>query len=91
MKDAIIALAEALRLARLELDCHRDPKCRASPEWTLKRLDHLLNDPTVAAALAALFPEIESPPLIPTGDRSKESDVGPSPSRSGSLTDEPSV
>ena len=65
MKDALIALAEALRLARLELDCHKDPECRASPEWTIKRLDFLLNDPAITTALGSLFPEIESPPLTP--------------------------
>jgi hypothetical protein len=68
MKDAIIAVGEALRLARLELECYRNPSCRASPEWTLKRLDRLLNDPKVSAAVAAVFPEIESPPLIPSED-----------------------
>jgi hypothetical protein len=66
MKDSIIVIAEALRLARIELECYRNPDCRASAEWTLKRLDILLNDQAVTAALAVLVPEMESPPLSPS-------------------------
>jgi hypothetical protein len=66
MKDSIIVIAEALRLARTELECYRNPDCRASAEWTLKRLDNLLNDRVVTAALAVLVPEMESPPLSPS-------------------------
>jgi hypothetical protein len=65
MKDSIIAIAEALRLARIELECYRNPDCRASAEWTVRRLDNLLNDQGVTAALAVLVPEMESPPLSP--------------------------
>jgi hypothetical protein len=75
MKDAIVALTEALRLARLELECFRDPNCRASAEWTVKRLDELLNDRAVTAALAALAREIESPPLIPQGHVIETQDI----------------
>ena len=51
MKDSVIALVEAVRLARLELQCFRDPRCAASPEWTIKRLEELLIDPQVGEAL----------------------------------------
>jgi hypothetical protein len=65
MKDSIVALTEAVRLARLELECYRDPTCRASPEWTLNRLDTLLHDSAVNLAMSVLFPELEGPPLVP--------------------------
>ena len=69
MKDSVVAIAEALRLARLELECYRDPNCRASADWTIKRLDRLLNDRAVTAAMAVLMPDdMESPPLIPKDD-----------------------
>ena len=68
MKDSVVAIAEALRLARLELECYRDPNCRASAEWTIQRLDRLLNDRAVTAAMALLVPDMESPPLIPKDD-----------------------
>ena len=68
MKDSVVAIAEALRLARLELECYRDPNCRASAEWTVKRLDRLLNDRAVTAAMAVLIPDMESPSLIPKDD-----------------------
>ena len=42
MKDSVIALIEAVRLARLELHCFRDPRCASSSEWTIKRLEALL-------------------------------------------------
>ena len=66
MKDQLVALLEALRLARLEVGCYRDPVCRASAEWTWKRLDRVLNDPAVTLALTALSSHIASPPLVPT-------------------------
>jgi hypothetical protein len=68
MKDSIVAIAEALRLAGLELECYWDPNCRASPDWTIKRLDRLLNDRAVTAAMAVLLPDMESPPLMPKDD-----------------------
>ena len=48
MKDSVIALVEAVRLARLELHCFRDPRCAASAEWTIRRLEKLLLDPDVS-------------------------------------------
>jgi hypothetical protein len=66
MKDAVIALVEALRVARLEVECYRDPRCRASAEWTIKRLDELLTDPEVTKAMQVLAPDAESPSIVPT-------------------------
>ena len=65
MKDHLIALAEAIRLARLELHCYRDPRCAGSPEWTIKRLETLLLDPAIGQAMLVVAPEAESPPLVP--------------------------
>ena len=53
MKDSVIALVEALRLARLELHCYRDPRCAATPDWTIERLEALLMDPVVGKSDAA--------------------------------------
>lgn len=65
MKDHMIALVEAVRLARLELACHRDPDCRASEQWTLNRLRELLGSKEVSDAMAAFVPEEASVSLVP--------------------------
>ena len=65
MKDSVIALIEAVRLARLELHCYRDHRCAATPEWTIERLEKLLLDPKVGKALHVVSPDAESPSIIP--------------------------
>jgi hypothetical protein len=65
MKDHLTALTEAVRLACLELNCYRDPRCAATPEWTIKRLELLLRDPKVNEAMAALSSE-NSPSIVPS-------------------------
>lgn len=65
MKDAVIALTEAVRLARLEIACYRDSECQSTPEWTISRLAELLGDKSVDDAMAVLAPEAESPSIIP--------------------------
>lgn len=58
------AIIEAVRLARLELECYRDPICRATPEWTVNRLSQiLLEDSVVSMAMTTLIPE--APSLAP--------------------------
>jgi hypothetical protein len=64
MKDHLTALTEAVRLACLELNCYRDPRCAATPELTIKRLESVLRDPKVNEAMAALSPET-SPSIVP--------------------------
>ena len=64
MKDHLTALTEAVRLARLELNCYRDPRCAATPEWTLRRLESLLTDPKVNEAMAVLTSD-GSPSIVP--------------------------
>ena len=63
--DALIALTEAIRLARLELACYQDSECRGTPEWTLKRLDELLRNKDIDAAMNAIDPNAESPSIVP--------------------------
>ena len=65
MKDSVIALVEAVRLARLELSCYRDPVCRATADWTVKRLGELLESQDVTEAMAVLAPDAESPSIVP--------------------------
>ena len=65
MKDSVIALVEALQLARLELHCYRDPRCAATPDWTIERLEALLMDPVVGKAMQLAVPEAESPSIVP--------------------------
>ena len=72
MKDSVIALIEAVCLARLELHCFRDPRCAASPEWTIKRLEQLLLDPKVGAALHVVAPGAESPSIVPAQTEERE-------------------
>jgi hypothetical protein len=70
MKDQVIALIEAVRLARLELECYRDPQFRGTADWTLNRLDELLNGHILSEAMASLSPETDGPPLVPGNDTS---------------------
>ncbi len=65
MKNHLITLIEAIRLARLELDCYRDPTCRASADWTIGRLSELLENKDVSEAMAALVPSEDSPSIAP--------------------------
>ncbi len=74
MKDSVIDLTEAVRLARLELACYRDDRCRGTAEWTLNRLEQLLGDPKVTEAMAVLAPDAESPSIVPAQERGLEQD-----------------
>lgn len=65
MKDALLNLTEAVRLARLELACYQDPVCRGTPEWTVKRLADLLGNKDIDAAMALIEPHAESPSIVP--------------------------
>ena len=65
MKDSVLSLVEAVRLARLELRCFRDPRCAASADWTVSRLEELLFDQSVTEAIEVLAPDSESPSIIP--------------------------
>ena len=81
MKDSVIALVEAVRLARLELACYRDPVCRATADWTVKRLGELLESQDVSQAMAVLAPDAESPSIVPEHE-TREASIVPYPWRS---------
>ena len=74
MKDSVIVLTEAVRLARLELACYRDDMCRGTAEWTVKRLAQLLGDRKVTEAMAVLAPGAESPSIVPVQQDGLEQD-----------------
>ena len=63
MKDFVTALTEAVRLARVELACYRDKDCRGTAEYSIRRLDELLNSRQVTEAMA-VFAQA-SPSIVP--------------------------
>lgn len=83
MKDHLIALIEAVRLARIEIECYRDPRCTATAEWTLKRLGELLDTKDVSDAMATLVPgERDCPSVVPEQHAPSENLRVPYPWRS---------
>lgn len=71
MKNALLELSEAVRLARLEIACYRDDMCRGTAEGTLERLANILGNEDVNAAMALIAPDAESPSIIPHEDRER--------------------
>ena len=65
MNEALLALTEAVRLARLEIECYYDDRCRGTPEGTIKRLTELLCNKEMNAAMALILGDEESPPIVP--------------------------
>jgi hypothetical protein len=63
MKDFVTALTEAVRLARVELACYRDKHCRGTAEFSIRRLDELLNSRQVNEAMAVFAQP--SPSIVP--------------------------
>jgi hypothetical protein len=63
MKNHVEALAEALRLARRELERHRDPGSPVSSEVTVGRLSEVLERDDLNEALAALEPVDDAPSM----------------------------
>ncbi len=68
MKNALLALTEAVRRARLEIACYRDDRCRGTPEGTVDRLSRILGDEEINAAMALIDPDAESPSIVPQQD-----------------------
>jgi hypothetical protein len=68
MKDQLIAILEAMRLSQGALAKHLRPG-GPNAEATIKELLRLLQDQTVAMAMEALYPNVESPNTSP-GDTS---------------------
>jgi hypothetical protein len=61
MKNHVVALAEAVRLARRELEILGDTGERVSTDTAIKRLTQLLESEDVSVALAALNPVDDAP------------------------------
>jgi hypothetical protein len=68
MKDQLITILEAMRLSQMALAKHFQPG-GPNAEATIKKLLRLLQDQTVARAMEALYPNVESPNTSP-GDTS---------------------
>jgi hypothetical protein len=74
MKDFVTAITEAVRLARLEIACYRDKDCRGTAEFTIRRLEELLNERGVNEAMAVLSPNEASPSIVPElGEQHRQS------------------
>lgn len=71
MNEALLALTEAVRLARLEIECYYDDRCRGTPEGTIKRLTELLCNKDMNAAMALVLSDQESPPIVPHYDEER--------------------
>jgi hypothetical protein len=52
MKDQLIALTEAVRLAQREIALYRDRRHRGMADSTIDRVEQVLNTPTVNEAMA---------------------------------------
>jgi hypothetical protein len=64
MKDQLIAILEAMRLSQAALAKHFRPG-GPNAEATLKQLHRLLEDQNVVRAMAALYPDVDSPNTSP--------------------------
>ncbi len=64
MKDQLIAILEAMRLSQAALAKHFRPG-GASASTTLEELQRLLEDQSVVRAMAALYPDVDSPSTSP--------------------------
>ena len=71
MNNALLALTEAVRLARLEIECFDDPRCRATEAWTIKRLRELLCNKDINAAMALIEAGQASPSIVPQQARER--------------------
>jgi hypothetical protein len=63
MKNHVVALAEAVRLARRELEILGNTGERMSTEMAIRRLSDLLESEDVSDALAALNPVDDAPSM----------------------------
>lgn len=71
MNEALLALTEAVRLARLEIECYHDDRCRGTPEWTLNRLTELLCNKDINAAMALVAGDQDSPSIVPQDNQER--------------------
>ena len=73
IKNALLALSDAVRRARLEIACYRDPDCRGSAEGTVDRLSNILGNKEINAAMALIDPDAESPSIVPQHEDHRQS------------------
>ena len=64
MKDQVITILEAMRLSQAALAKHFQ-QGGANAEVTIKELLRLLQDQNVVRAMEALYPNVESPNMLP--------------------------
>ena len=67
MKDQLITVLEALRLAEAELKTHFSRRVKNAPR-TIKRLEAILLNKDVTRALGLLGPSISGPSVVPSQD-----------------------
>lgn len=72
MQNALLALTESVRRARLEIACYRDDTCRGTAEGTLERLAKILGNEEINAAMALIDPDAESPSIIPQHEEQQQ-------------------
>ena len=60
MKDQLITILEAIRLAKAELRTHNSRPVKNAPR-TLKRLEQILLNENVTRALGLLSPDVDGP------------------------------
>jgi hypothetical protein len=65
MKDQLITILEALRLAKAELSTHNSRRVKNAPR-TLKRLEQILLNEQVTRALGLIGPNLDAPSMVPT-------------------------
>ncbi|MGC2054862.1 MAG: hypothetical protein WA665_15320 [Pseudolabrys sp.] len=64
MKDQLITILEAIRLAKAELRTHNSRPVENAPR-TLKRLEQILFNENVTRALGLLSPDVDGPSMVP--------------------------
>jgi hypothetical protein len=75
MKDQLVTILEALRLARAEFRTHDARRVKNAPR-TLQRLREVLLDERVTQALSSLGQDSEAPSVVPSqpGDHGERVD-----------------
>ena len=73
MKDQLITILEAVRLAKAELMTHETRRVKNGPR-TVKRLQEILFDDRVTRALRSLGQDDEAPSVVPPQDGGSRSE-----------------
>ena len=67
MKDQLITILEALRLAKAEMRAHYARRVKNAPR-TLQRLEKILLNEDVTRALGSLSPAVQGPSIVPSSE-----------------------